>query len=55
MSQVVNSESPPIISSSLRQRLSDAGLVKLNGDQVVPGNKLYQLYFRARLQVKKII
>jgi hypothetical protein len=49
MAQVVNSESPPIISSSLLQRLNDAGLIKLNGDRVLPANKLYQLYFCTRL------
>lgn len=49
MAQVVNSESPPTISSSLLQRLNDAGLVKLSGDRVLPANKLYQLYFSTRL------
>jgi hypothetical protein len=49
MAQVVNSESPPTIVSSLLQRLNDAGLVKLDGDRVLPANKLYQLYFSTRL------
>jgi hypothetical protein len=49
MAEVVNSESPPTISSSLLQRLNDAGLVKLNSDRVLPANKLYQLYFSTRL------
>lgn len=49
MAEVVNSEFPPTISSSLLQRLNDAGLVKFSGDRVLPANKLYQLYFSTRL------
>jgi AAA-like domain len=54
MAEVVNSQIPPTIGSSLLQRLNDAGLVKLNGDRVLPANKLYQLYFSTRLQANII-
>ena len=49
MAQVVKSETPSIIISTLIEQLQDAGLVKRDGDLVLPANQLYRLYFRNRL------
>jgi AAA-like domain len=50
MAQIVKSENPSIIiRSTLIEQLQDAGLVKLDGDLVLPANQLYRLYFRNRL------
>jgi AAA-like domain len=49
MAQVVKSETSSIIRSTLIEQLQDAGLVKRDGDLVLPANQLYRLYFRNRL------
>ena len=49
MAQVVKSETPSRIISTLIEQLQDAGLVKHDGDLVLPANQLYRLYFRNRL------
>jgi hypothetical protein len=46
---VVTSEAPVRLETIATYQLSRMGLVKLQGDEVVPGCLLYRLYFRDRL------
>jgi AAA-like domain len=49
MRQIVHSDRPLFISSTLLPRLSDLGLIKYSGNNVEPANQLYRSYFRRRL------
>jgi hypothetical protein len=49
MWQIVHSDRPLFISSTLLPRLKDLGLIKYSSNNVEPANQLYRSYFRRRL------
>ena len=51
--RVVTTDSPIQISNSAAYQLESIGLVKLKGDNVVPGCELYRLYFRNYFALSK--